>query len=137
MKFEKPYYPGVWAKLFDAEEEGVKATPSDEWRWGFSDEAILRALGPYKLICFCERFRAANPCPWNDIPGYLPARIYLMNKHHWSFHVVSEMTTEELMLALHLELTALRLNPEESEPIRQWANGRQCRDLLDLHLEQP
>lgn len=135
MKFEKMYYPVIWAGLVDAAEPEVKLTQRNQWRGSLTDESMLRALGPYKLACFCERIRLQNSSTWTDLAGDLPARLHLMNKHHWPLAEVKALTSEELLLAMHDDLLTLLLNPAEAEPLRSWGEGRGQFRLIEPHLE--
>ena len=135
MKFEKVYYPRVWADLLDAADHILELEPRNQWRGSRDSESMLRALGPYKLTCFCERYRVMNPSPWNDLPGDMPARIYLLNKHGWPPSQVLSLTVDELLLALHEELVSLRLNPVEAEPVRTWGASCGKFSLVEPHLE--
>lgn len=135
MKFEKIHYPTAWNDLVDKAELVASEPPRHQLRGGIDGEAMLIALGPYKLACFCERLRSAQRCTWNDTPCDLPARLHLIQKYHWTLPEVMTLNEEELMLALHEDLVTMKLKPIEADPIRAAGQHREVFSQIKPHLQ--
>lgn len=83
--------------------EGSRVTDRD-----FRDGAY-KAYPGYLLFCFCEKYRQQYATHWQAFEGFLPAQLYLIEKHHWLPDQAFVLDEEQLLLLLHQELVEMRL----------------------------
>lgn len=128
MKRKELNYSSAWAKALDDNDAHVRKTTSyDE----SSDSRLMRiAFGPYKLECFLERLCAKYETPWLNLSSLEAGRLYLLNKHHWSPEILSQIQKTDLLAFLHEELTELSLTKEEFEPVHNWGMHQSCYPAL-------
>lgn len=72
-------------------------------------ESAYRVYPRFLLFCFCEKYRQAHATKWQPLEGDLPAKLYLIEKHHWLPEQVLYLQESELLLLLQSELKALHL----------------------------
>ena len=81
------------------------ATVSDRER----RSAAYDAYPGYLLFCFCEKYRQKHTTHWQAFEGFIPAQLYLIEKHHWLPDQAFALKEEQLLLLLHQELVEMRL----------------------------
>lgn len=72
-------------------------------------EAAYVVFPAYLLFCYCEKFREQRATTWQRFEGLTPARLRLIEKHHWLPDQVEALKEDQLLLLLHEELADLRL----------------------------
>lgn len=71
--------------------------------------AVYKAFPAYLLFCFCEKYRQKHATHWQGFEGFIPAQLYLIEKHHWLPDQAFALKEEQLLLLLHQELVEMRL----------------------------
>lgn len=95
-------------------------------------DAVYEALPGYLLFCFCEKYRREFATQWQRLEGFVPAQLFLIEKHHWLPEQVFALKEDELLLLLHRELLELRL-PQQAYKRLQEDFSRL--DVCFLHLK--
>lgn len=80
-------------------------------------EGVYKAYPGYLLFCFCEKYRQQYATHWQSLAGFLPAQLYLIEKHHWLPDQAFALNEQQLLLLLHRELVDFRLPPQAHQKL--------------------
>lgn len=111
-------YEDVWRERLDAFvhsqlPEG-KTVSDRDYR-----DAVYEVFSGYLLFCFCEKFRRQHATRWQEFEGLTPARLHLIEKHHWLPDQVAALKDDQLVLLLHEELAGLQLPARAHQKLTQ------------------
>lgn len=81
--------------------------------------AVYKAFPAYLLFCFCEKYRQKHATHWQGFEGFIPAQLYLIEKHHWLPDQAFALSEEQLLLLLHQELVEMRLPQHAHQKLQQ------------------
>lgn len=118
MKLNRMNYRAQWFTLIDRYETNLKNDQSLKWPGFNRCQAERQAFGVYKLLCFAERIAKDRMAPWSHLTTEQALNLYLINKHHWTQSAVSDLQESDHLFLLRDELAHMRLDTEESEPVR-------------------
>lgn len=102
-------YAAEWAKKFSEALQVHGYEIGANLSRQVQQEAVLKALPGYLLLCFCEEQRGLRGTRWEPLDGVKPAQLFVIQKHHWLPDQAFSLTHEQLQLVLHDELRALAL----------------------------
>lgn len=97
-------------------------------------EGAYKAYPGYLLFCFCEKYRQQYATHWQAFEGFLPAQLYLIEKHHWLPDQAFALDEEQLLLLLHQELVDFRLQPQAHQKLQ---DDFQQLNIRDVRLNPP
>ena len=105
IDYETEWRDRLEAVINKALPEGSRVTDRD------CREGVYKAYPGYLLFCFCEKYRQKHATHWQAFEGFIPAQLYLIEKHHWLPDQAFALNEEQLLLLLHQELVEMRLPP--------------------------
>lgn len=97
-------------------------------------ESAYRTYPRFLLFCFCEKYRQAHATKWQPLEGDLPAKLYLIDKHHWLPEQALALREDQILLLLQSELKELRLPVNAHQTLQ---SEFQLLDIHDLPLNPP
>ncbi|VVO79183.1 hypothetical protein PS870_01699 [Pseudomonas fluorescens] len=132
----KVNYAIEWADRAEADARkavGPNAAITD----GDYREAIYRVYPGFLLFCFCEKYRDEFATYWQKMEGITPARLHLIEKHHWLPEQALALKEEQILLLLHQELRELHLPAQVQERLLKDFAYLKIQDLPLNQYEKP
>lgn len=132
-EIERMRHGKAWADILESNKAHAEAEHPNMQDYERRNLILNNAFKEYLFACYCDDIRLKHATPWELLEGRKAAEMMAIKIHHWKPEDAAALGTDELMLALHQELSQFRLNPEAAGPCVGILNTYAMEEYIEHH----
>ncbi|WP_017430304.1 ECs1072 family phage-associated protein [Vreelandella jeotgali] len=111
-------YTAVWKEMLaDAQRWVSEQYPALDTQQA-AEKTIDTCFPGYLLACFGQEARQTRAAPWAPLPGREILELMVMEKYSWTPETARHLSDNDMLLALHKEISRFKLPDEARDACR-------------------